>query len=176
MNFVQRYMNSGESIAVNRVDDQGCTSLHIAVFLGWEAVMELLINGPTKWRAKHRGQNFCDVEKVRRVNEQHRPSPATDPHSLNAHTHACMIPGCTHARTHARTYSRTHARVQATPDGFTPLMIAAKQGHGHAVEILLEAGANVVAVMPVVNSSPIYFLAQLGHIIAFQSLFHLCVP
>eukprot|EP00750_Incisomonas_marina_P020645 INCI4063.1.p1 GENE.INCI4063.1~~INCI4063.1.p1 ORF type:complete len:1433 (+),score=382.43 INCI4063.1:104-4402(+) len=118
-----KYMNSGESIAVNRVDDNGCTALHVAVFLGWEAVMELLIHGPKAFQEKHRGKNFCDVEK-------------------------------------------------ATPDGFTPLMIAAKEGHGHAVEILLEAGANILAVMPVVNSSPIYFLAQLGHAIAFQSVFH----
>jgi len=51
-------------------------------------------------------------------------------------------------------------------------MIAAKQGHGHAVEILLEAGASPYAVMPVVNASPIYFLAQLGHVLAFQSIFH----
>ena len=57
-------MNSGESIAVNRVDDNGCTALHVAVFLGWEAVMELLIHGPKAFQEKHRGKNFCDVEKV----------------------------------------------------------------------------------------------------------------
>ena len=51
-------------------------------------------------------------------------------------------------------------------------MIAAKQGHGHAVEILLEAGCNMFSIMPVVNSSAIYLLAQLGHLVAFQALFH----
>ena len=60
-----RYMNSGVSIAVNRVDSCGCSALHVAVFLGWEAVMELLINGPTKFQEKSNGANFCDVDKVR---------------------------------------------------------------------------------------------------------------
>ncbi len=60
-----RYINAGVNVAINRVDDNGVTALHVAAYQGWEAVMELLIQGPVQHQEKHPGVNFCDVDKVR---------------------------------------------------------------------------------------------------------------